>query len=382
MKNTRTILIASILISLFLTACQNSNETTSLIVSSSLTTSESPSSEATTATTSIETTSSESSSETVSEATSEESNPDAPVLDVSATSSVARTNCGIIIYYSATLAEEDITDTVMVQVTKDTTDVTDVVLSVLSSEDESLIFPVFTPTEIGEYEFSISKDEYREAKTITVSDDTSLIYDWTLFDLTPTSHRNIVLGTDIIIYKGSSEKVGKNISRITNWEISFNLTDLTYTGQGKIGTTIAASQADGTWGGWEDLTIGGNTNDDLWGFETSTIGTGWVTYQWRSNWQAPVTTEFMPDPLDATIGCGRSFSEYSQYGVGTHAYKITAETDELGNVTYRYFIDENPEAVHRMPDGHDNINSFDFFQFWSNYGNAMMTDIYVGVSQS
>ncbi|MFA5236183.1 MAG: hypothetical protein WC399_05040, partial [Bacilli bacterium] len=194
-------------------------------------------------------------------------------------------------------------------------------------------------------------------------------------------HGNVVIGTDVVVYKGSSEKIGKNIPLLTNWEISFNLTDLTYFGQGKIGTTIASAQANGTWGGWEDLTVGGNINNDLWGYEASTIGTGWVTYQWRSNWQAPVTTEFMPDPLDHNIGCGRGFAEYAQYAVGTHSYKINAETDEFGHVTYRYFIDGNPEVVHHLPSGHDNVNSFDFYQFWSNNGSALMTDIYVGTTR-
>lgn len=133
---------------------------------------------------------------------------------------------------------------------------------------------------------------------------------------------------------------------------------------------------DGTGIGWEDLTVGGKPNNDLWGYESSVVGTGWVTYQWRSNWQDK-TTEFMPDPLDPTKGCGRPASEYAQYGTGTHSYKIHAVLEEDGSVTYNYFIDGQPEVVHHTADAHDGGAGLDFFQFSGEHFNGIVTDLRV-----
>ena len=179
---------------------------------------------------------------------------------------------------------------------------------------------------------------------------------------------------------GQTVKIAPSVGGLkTNWKIEFDITDLSYVKQGKMFITKNTKTPDGTDLGWEDLTIGGNVkadgSPDLWGYECNVLGTGWVSYQWRSNWQEPITTEFMPNPNDPTKGCGRPAEAYSQYAVGTHHYTIECTTDGEGNVTYNYYIDNELEVVHHTADAHDNGNSLDFMQFSSEGMNGIVSNI-------
>ncbi|MGN1077460.1 MAG: hypothetical protein ACI4ST_03000, partial [Candidatus Gallimonas sp.] len=167
-------------------------------------------------------------------------------------------------------------------------------------------------------------------------------------------------------------------SYLKNWTISFDVTELDYTVTevtGKLNLTLLSMTDTGANGQWEDLAVGGKAGDDLWGFESNTFGTGWVTYQWRTIWQGPVTDEFMPVQGDYTVGCGRDGSAYTQYGSGTHNWKIVCSTDESGVVTYTYYIDNEIEAVHTLTEAHNNMNVLNFLQFQSRYMKGIVSNI-------
>lgn len=304
-------------------------------------------------------------------------------INLTKTSSFARVGSGIILYPEVFDDETEVEYSSLAFMFGTTyEEAVDVTANVLSVHEATTVgdmkFDVFTPVEAGNYWFVVNYEDTVAYKKIAADTNTASIYGWTYFDANFTG---VIVGNNEIIYTNpnggyKTGKLGKNIDRVTNWEISYDVTDLRYRAQGKLGITEAATKADGTFGGWEDLTIGGNVNNDLWGYETSTVGTGWQTYQWRSNWQNK-TTEFMPDPSDNTKGCGRGAPAYTQYATGTHSYKITASTGAEGNVTYTYYIDGELEAVHHLPAAHNNINSFDFFQFWAESMNGIVTNIQV-----
>lgn len=301
------------------------------------------------------------------------------VFDLDNTTPVARTNSGVILYYGVTLEGEPVAVD-SVQILKGDTletavDVTAETYEIVESVDKSLAYEVFTPKEAGMYLLKLTVGDTVRTKQINVTDSCEQVYGQKYWE---SAYENFIMGRETYIYRNvgggkTVGKVGNNFARKTNWTISFEITDLKYAAQGKFMITIGAGKADGGWGGWEDLAVGGNVNDDLWGFETCTVGVGWQTYQWRSNWQDK-TTEFMPDPEDPTVGCGRPASAYTQYGTGTHSYKIVCSTDSDGAVTYSFFIDDMPEAVHRLPAAHNEINSTDFMQFSSNSMNGIITN--------
>ena len=85
----------------------------------------------------------------------------------------------------------------------------------------------------------------------------------------------------------------------------------------------------------------------------------------------------MPVPDDYTVGCGRDASAYTQYAEGTHNWKIVCSTDENGTVTYTYYIDDQIEAVHKLPETHNNMNVLNFLQFQSQYMAGIVSDIRV-----
>lgn len=301
------------------------------------------------------------------------------VFNLDETTPVARTNSGVILYYDVTLDGEEV-PVDSVEILKGNTletavDVTAKTYEIVESADKSLAFEVFTPKEAGMYLLKLTVDDTVRTKQISVTDSCEQVYGQKYWE---TGYQNFIMGRDTYIYRNVTGdqkvgKVGNNFARKTNWTLSFEITDLKFSAQGKFMMTIGASKADGGWGGWEDLAIGGNVNDDLWGYETATVGVGWQTYQWRSNWQNP-TTEFMPDPTDPTIGCGRPADAYTQYGTGTHSYKIVCSTAEDGVVTYSFFIDDMPEAVHILPSAHNEINSTDILQFSSHSMNGIITN--------
>lgn len=254
---------------------------------------------------------------------------------------------------------------------------------------------VFYPTEAGVYTVTCTATDAEDNShsvdyTITVYSDNSgerAVYGWKSYDL-QLGGDGIILCYDKLVFTdglaATSAKIAPEslpTSGLQNWTISFDITELDYTAQGSLNLTLWSRTADGVTGAWEDLQVGGNVNDDLWGFESSTLGTvgvngdTWVTYQWRSVWQDSVTTEFLPDPEDTSIGCGRDSSAYTQYGTGTHNWKIVCSTEEDGSVTYTYYIDDEIEAVHHLADAHDNVNVIDFLQFQSRYMKGVVSNI-------
>lgn len=302
------------------------------------------------------------------------------LLSLDETSSVARTNTGIIVYYSATKNEEEYKNATLKAYKGDNLDnaidVTDSVLRVHTAKTADMSFDVFEATEAGNYILTLEAEGKVISKNITVTNTCGSIYGYSLFE-SPWDH--VTIGRGEFIYDGvtATEKTGKlglDLHLTTNFELSFDVTDLTYVAQGKLGFTVGISTASKSWVGWEDITIGGNVNNDLWGFETCAIGAGWVSYQWRSNWQNK-TTEFMPNPEDPTIGCGREAGAYTQYATGTHNYKVVCTTDAEGMVTYTYYIDNEIEAIHKLPAGHRNANSTDHFQIWCEKMNGIVTNV-------
>ena len=259
---------------------------------------------------------------------------------------------------------------------------------------------VFYPAAAGTYtvECTVKDADGREnkvAQTIAVRSDAGgnyAVYGWKVYDI-QLGGDGIILCYDKLVFTNGLAAESAKIapaslptSGLQNWTISFDVTELDYTQQGKLNLTMWSRTADSVTGAWEDLAVGGNVNDDLWGFETNTLGTagvngdGWVTYQWRSVWQEP-TTELMPDPSDPSKGCGREAPAYTQYGTGTHSWKIVCSTEEDGSVTYTFYIDDQIEAVHHLADAHDNVNTIDFLQFQSRYMKGTVSNISVTGTQ-
>ena len=305
-----------------------------------------------------------------------------PLIDLTRTSSEGRTNTGMVIYYDAKLDDVDVTPT-SIKIGyggpsfEESNDVTSTVLSnYTATTNPNLSFLVFKPNIAGDYFLEVIVGDISKTKKITVTDTTSKIYG---FDFFESGFDHLIIGQNTVIFdnvpaSSRTGKIGFNHGMKKDWTLSFDITDLKYSAMGKLFVTMGMAFENGGFAGWEDLTIGGNINNDLWGYETSTIGTGWQTYQWRSNWQDP-TNEFKPDPLDSTKGCARGAEEYAQYATGTHSYKIECRTNENGSVTYYFYIDNQIEAVHNLPAAHNNINSNDFLQFWSENMSGIVTNI-------
>lgn len=307
------------------------------------------------------------------------------VIDVSETSPVAMDNNGIVLYYSASKGDVNVPIT-SIKAMQNGEDVTEnTIFTYTAKTADNMSYPYFKAPE-GNYvlEFT-AEDGTKKTKDISVGPANTTVYGFTYYDLNHGYQDKFIVGKDMIIYTNNGEdkqtaKISPAISKAVNWEISFDVTDLSYTKQGKLMITKNTKKADNSFVGWEDLAIGGNVKGDgtpdLWGYECSVIGTGWTSYQWRSNWQNP-TTEFMPDPTDPTKGCGRPADQYTQYGYGTHHYSMNCEMDENGKVTYKYYIDNELEVVHHTAAEHDFGNVLDFIQFSSVNMNGIVTNIKV-----
>ncbi|MDR0832469.1 MAG: hypothetical protein LBM99_06190, partial [Bacillales bacterium] len=248
------------------------------------------------------------------------------IIDLTETASVARVGGGIIIYASATHQEVPVTN-LAYKAFLGGVDVSATVLREITSNDTSLKYQVFAPTSAGIYDLQVSVNDVSEHLSIEASTSLTSVYGFTYYD---AGFEGVIVGRDEVIYATptglETGKLGKGLSRVTNWELSFDLTDLSFSkNNGSIWYTLESKKSDGTGGNWEDIRVGGNQGTDLWGYEASIIGSGWNTYQWRSNWQDK-TTEFMPNPEDASIGCGRGSGEYAQYATGTHHYKVICTT--------------------------------------------------------
>lgn len=318
---------------------------------------------------------------------------DAPVydtvIDLSETSAVALPGNGIVLYYSITNENEEVGLDKITVTNSEGVDVTEsTIFEYAAKTNEDMKYTYFkAPTE-GTYTLKVTAtDGVSRTKEINVSEQNQVIYGFTYYELSSLVRKDkIIVGKDMLIFDGVTATDGQTVKIApsvgglkTNWKIEFDITDLSYVKQGKMFITKNTKTPDGTDLGWEDLTIGGNVkadgSPDLWGYECNVLGTGWVSYQWRSNWQEPITTEFMPNPNDPTKGCGRPAEAYSQYAVGTHHYTIECTTDGEGNVTYNYYIDNELEVVHHTADAHDNGNSLDFMQFSSEGMNGIVSNI-------
>lgn len=307
------------------------------------------------------------------------------VIDVTETSSVAMPNSGIVLYYDAKKNDKDVSIK-SIKVLKGTEDVTESTLFTYTSKDKTLSYEYFKAP-VGNYKLVFeAEDGTLKEKEISVSESNTTVYGFTYYDIGTLVYQDkFIVGKDMIIYTNNQNsdaqtvKLGKGFKDIYNWTIKFDVTDLSYSAQGKFFITKNTLNSEGNSIGWEDLTIGGNCKADgsldFWGYECSVLGTGWVSYQWRSNWQNP-TTEFMPDPTDNTKGCGRPADAYSQYGIGTHSYKISCSMDETTNVvTYKYYIDNELEVVHVTNSEHNDGNGLDFIQFSGQYFNGIVSNI-------
>lgn len=311
------------------------------------------------------------------------------------TTNVARTGVGNILYYSVNDAEVDKTGESVVQIlygneVTSAVDVTNTVLTTFTSktttEENHLSYKVFRPDLAGNYWMKVSytnAEERTAEKThqITVTDNTEWVYGMKL-DMGNGNPNKMIVGKNTLILDGiaagdkSSKYIIDNLNVSANWTLSFKITDLKFTQQGKFFATLGVkpNSETGNWI-WDDITVGGNVNDDLWGYETSLYGTGWQTYQWRGVWQNP-TDEFCPlDDLGNPIPF-REGSEYAQYATGTHEYKIECRTNsETNEVVYLYYIDGRPEARHVLAAEHLNFTTIGCVVLWGENMNGIISDI-------
>lgn len=310
------------------------------------------------------------------------------VIDVSQTTSVAMPNSGVVLYSSATKDDAPV-GIASIQAFKGNEEVTSsTIFRHNSSTVEGLYYDYFKAP-AGNYRLVFTaEDGTTKEKEISVADSNTTVYGYTYYDIGTLIHEDkFIVGKDLIIYlnNGANDrqtvKLGYGLKNLYDWTIEFDITDMAYSAQGKFFITKNTLNQEGTSIGWEDLTVGGNCkpdgSPDLWGYECSVIGSGWVSYQWRSNWQDK-TTEFMPDPEDPTKGCGRPADAYSQYATGTHSYKIECTMDATtGRVTYTYYIDGETEVVHVTKDAHNWGNGIGFIQFSGHHFNGIVSNIRV-----
>lgn len=312
---------------------------------------------------------------------------DAPVsdtvIDVSQTTSVAMPDGGVVLYYSATTNGEP-TEVTSITVSNGTDDVTSTTIFNYESEDGSKKYKYFKAP-AGDYTLTFATaDGTTKNKEINVADtNTQNIYGFNYYDVDRLIYKDrIIVGRNTIIYTNmqatdnQSVKLGFGINPTENWTIEYDVTDLSFADQGQFSITKNNTNAEGVAfpDQWDDLAIGGKPNNDLWGYEACVAGEPWITYQWKSTWDGGLI-DYLPNPDDPSIGCGRGPEAYSQYGIGTHTYKIVCSTDASGNVTYSYFIDGQPEVVHHTSDAHDNMNAFSFIQFSSRKMNGIVDNV-------
>ena len=309
------------------------------------------------------------------------------VIDVSETSSIAMPDSGIILYYTATKENTNVPLS-SIKAFKGNEDVTSSTIFKHTAKTVDNMSYDYFKAPAGNYKLVFTaEDGTTKEKEINVSEANTTVYGFTYYDIGTLIYKNkFIVGKNTIIYldNGANDaqtvKLGYGLKDIYDWTIEFDITDLSYTAQGKFFITKNTLNSSGSSIGWEDLTVGGNVKGDgsadLWGYECSILGTGWVSYQWRSNWQDK-TTEFMPDPNDSSKGCGRPADAYSQYATGTHHYKIACSMDTNNVVTYKYYINNELEVVHVTNKDHNDGNGLDFIQFSSHHMNGIVSDIKV-----
>ncbi len=315
-----------------------------------------------------------------------EADPTKTAINLENVSPVAMPNSGIILYPRAIKQGTEVGISAYRVTTNNGVDVTSTTIKQYKSSDESVVRDYFIAP-AGKYVLTaIAEDGTEKSKDIDVNVANTVVYDFTYFDLGTLNYNNVfAVGINEVLYfnntnsSGQTVKLGKDTTarRLANWTIEYDVTDMSWSGQGKVIVTKNTYNSEGKMIGWEDLTIGGKPNE-FWGFECQLATMGWVSYQWRSNWETPVTTEFMPDPNDHTKGCGRDASEYVKYLTGTHNFKLSCTMDDETKVcTYRYYIDGEIEAIHVAPEKHNDGNLMGFYQLSAERFNGLVSNFKV-----
>ena len=300
-------------------------------------------------------------------------------IDISRNTSVARTLVSHVLYAEA--AEDEVTLRILRGDTySGAQDVTAQVVGTHTTKTltENVTYTFFTPDIEGRYYLEAvsgaGDEQALRVMAIDVRNDVTFIYDDEKLDVANAQFDKVIFGNNMVIFRDNGS-TGYNTSKLVynnnetslnladNFTIEFKITDLAFHNNNKkLFFTLGMKGAGFT---WNDVTVEGSPktadkpDGDLWGYCTNLLGYGWVEYQWRSVWQEPVTDEFIPDNDSDYQGetpqyAFRDGSEYSQYGVGTHTYRI--EFRKTGDkFTVYFYIDGRPEATHRNLPATENI---------------------------
>ncbi len=319
------------------------------------------------------------------------SGADAANIDVSRNTREARTNVAHIVYADSANAAE-------IRIFKgDTlTGATDVTAEVMETYttttlENNVTYTYFKPKMAGRYfvkaTFGSGKTYAIRAAEINVRDDVIWVYDNEKLDIGNGQLDKIIYGDNTVIFKANgstnyetSKLVYDNLNFTGDYTIEFKVTDLNFHEKNKkIHFTLGTYETAGSPWGWYDVCLEGSPEGDFWGYCTNIYGFGWVEYQWRSVWQAPVTDEFIPDNDPDYTGEGYQYAfregkEYAQYCQGTHTYKIDVKkTGDKYNVYF--YIDGRPEATHRNLSAQN--GTLGCAVIWANTMSGALTDISV-----
>lgn len=318
-------------------------------------------------------------------------------IDISRNTSVARTLVSHILYADAA---EDVTLRILKGDSySEAEDVTAQVVGTHTTKtlEENITYTFFTPDAEGRYylEASSGEGDARALRVMAIDarSDATFIYDDEKLDVANAQFDKVIFGNNMIIFRDNGS-TGYNTSKLVynnnetslnltdNFTIEFKITDLEFHNANKKLFFSLGMKGEGFT--WNDITVEGSPKSedkpdgDLWGYCTNLLGYGWVEYQWRSTWQAPVTDEFIPDNDPGYEGdtpqyAFRDGSEYSQYGVGTHTYRIEFRKMENNTFTVLFYIDGRPEATHRNLKASENI--LDVVVINSDTMSGVLTDI-------
>ena len=295
------------------------------------------------------------------------SGADAEDIDVSKNTAVARTLVSHVLYGEA---DGDVEMKIYKGDTyASATDVTESVVGThtTSTLTDNITYTYFTPATAGRYYLEVTSGtgaaQAIRVMAIDVQDNAQFIYDDEKLDVANAQFDKVIFGNNMMIFRDNGS-TNYNTSKLVynnnetslnlqdNFTIEFKITDLKFHSNNKK-LFLTLGMKGGTNWTWNDVCVEGNPNDDLWGYCTNLLGFGWVEYQWRSIWQAPVTDEFIPDNDADYDGedhqyAFREGTEYSIYATGTHTYKISFRKNAETNTFNVYFyIDGRPEATHR-----------------------------------
>ncbi|MDR1093352.1 MAG: hypothetical protein LBL66_04305 [Clostridiales bacterium] len=326
----------------------------------------------------------------------------APVVSFAGNTAVSKTNLGVILDYSVSdETDGDCTKNAVVRVwrgeDKTGDEVTDSVIfdkanatankATTNTENYptdpeyftragDMVYKIFRPNAPGKYYIEVGYVNSLGAAgaashIVNVSNGTNEVYGYSLEG--SKNLDKIAVGKDgTVIFDAGIDGTGNaTLTRgdlgaamfAGSWEMSYYLTDLAYGAQGKFMTTLYLAKSDDPAAAliWDDVAVGGNMNNDLWGFEANIYGTGWTTYEWRGVWQDETDAFKHPGaPEKDRLGTeynDNGFREapgYVQYGFGTHKYTVRyVVAADTGAVTVGYYIDDVAEARHETAAAHN-----------------------------